>query len=287
MRGRRLAALAAGSLLTLLVASPPPAAIAATAGPTAAAPIAAVNSIWAWQARPAADLADVAADLQVSRVYLFVGARSHDDDRRIKQSVRLLHAEGVSVFALSGEPRWAIHHGPALRWANRVQRLAPFDGIHLDVEPYALKQWKSDQQAVIADYLGLLDEVTALPGPLDVDVQFAMGRIATPTGFFGDDILSRVDGVTVMSYRNVAFGGNSMWEIAQDWLSRATAAGRPIWLAAETNEVPGCPHCTFHDLGQAAMADVLGQVDAAAKEQFPTYQGFAVEDLDGWLALGP
>lgn len=243
--------------------------------------------MWVWQAHDPQGLATSAAALDVTRVYLFVGSASHATNTRIKQSVSLLHDEGVSVFALSGQPGWALHHKPALDWANRVLRLAPFDGLHLDVEPYALKNWKTDQQADIAAYLGLLDAVAPLPGALDVDVQFAMGTIATPDGTFGDDILARVDGVTVMSYRDTAFGNNSMWEIAQDWLTRADRAGKPVWLAAETNAVHGCPSCTFYEDGQTDMAAVLGQVDEAASAGFPTYQGFAIEDLDGWQALGP
>jgi hypothetical protein len=90
-----------------------------------------------------------------------------------------------------------------------------------------------------------------------------------------------------MSYRDTAFGNNSMTAIAEDWLQRATAAGKPIWLAAETNAEPDCPYCTFYDDGQANMADVLSAVDAWARPRFPTYEGISIEDLDGWLALGP
>src|SRR5262249_22202476 len=89
----------------------------------AAGPIAAVDSVWVWRARPAADLADRAAELDLKRVFLFVGNRDRAADRNIVQSVRLLHAEGVAVYALSGEPGWTRHHAPALRWANRALAL--------------------------------------------------------------------------------------------------------------------------------------------------------------------
>lgn len=60
----------------------------------------------------------------------------------------------------------------------------------------------------------------------------------------------------------------------------------PVWLAAETNPLPDCPYCTFFEEGRARMAAVLAEVDSAARQQYPTYQGIAVEDLDGRLALG-
>ena len=253
-----------------------------------AAPIPGVDSMWVWQARPSADLAAQASELGVGRVFLFVPSAAGEGDGNLQQSVRLLHDEGVRVYALSGEPAWTFRHRAAVAWARRALRLAPFDGLHLDVEPHALRHWKRDQQRLIADYLALLDRIAPMAGPLGVDVQFAYGKIATPGGStFADDILGRVDEVTVMSYRDTGFGNNSLTEIATDWLQRASAAGTDVWLAAETNAVPGCSYCTFYEDGQGRMHDVLAAVDEWARPQFPTYRGMAIEDLDGWLALGP
>lgn len=260
----------------------------APATTTTAAPIAAVDSMWVWHSRPAADLAATAADLDVKRVFLFVGNRDRAQDKNLRQSVALLHGEGIAVYALSGEPGWTLHHGPALRWADRALRLAPFDGLHLDVEPHALKGWKKHQQTLADDYLGLLDELGPLPGPLEVDVQFAYGKVVLGDGTdLADDILARVDGVTVMSYRDTADGQNGMIAISEDWLQRGDAAGKPVWLAAETNEESDCPYCTFYEEGQADMAAVLTDVDGVEQAAHSSYQGFAIEDLDGWLALGP
>lgn len=286
----RALSLVVGSVLfvgAVVGSTPASASDAVPAAPSQAAPISGVNSLWVWHTRPAAELASTVQSLAISRVFLFVGNSTPEGDRNLKQSVRLLHGEGVEVFALSGEPKWTFRHKPALAWAHRALRLAPFDGLHLDVEPHALKNWKRDQQALVADYLGLLDKVAPLRGSLDVDVQFAYGRIATPDGTFADDILQRVDGVTVMSYRDTADGANGMLAIAADWLERATNAGKPVWLAAETNEESDCVYCTFFEEGQADMASVLSQIDSTERSTYPTYQGFAIEDLDGWLALGP
>ena len=78
-----------------------------------------------------------------------------------------------------------------------------------------------------------------------------------------------------------------MLAIAEVWLQRATDAAKPVWLAAETNPTPDCVYCTFYEEGQAQMASVLSSVDDTERASFPTYQGISIEDLDGWLALGP
>jgi hypothetical protein len=253
----------------------------------AAAPIRGVDSMWVWRDRPAGNLATAAQDLGIDRVFLFVGKSSASGDANIARSVRLLQVRGISVFALSGEPAWTFQHKAALAWAHRALALAPFDGLHLDVEPAALPHWRKHQQVLVADYLRLLDRLAPLGGPLEVDAQFAYGSITTPDGTFADDILSRVDAVTVMSYRDSAFGNNSTTAVAADWLQRAASAGKPVWLAAETNREPDCPSCTFYQEGQTRMAKVLGQVDTWAGARYPTYQGISIEDLDGWLALKP
>ncbi len=287
-RLRTAAALVTGSLLLGLGLTGSPVAAAVTPGPAPqAAPIQGVDSMWVWQSHPAADLAATAQALGVRRVFLFVGRSTPPGDANLKKSVRLLHQEHIAVFALSGEPAWTFRHRPALAWAHRALALARFDGLHLDVEPHALPHWRHNQQALVADYLALLDKMAPLRGQLEVDAQFAYGRITTPDGTFADDILARVDGVTVMSYRDTAFGNNSMSEIATDWLQRATTADKPVWLGAETNPESDCPYCTFYEEGQARMAEMLSQVDAWAEPRYPTYQGIAVEDLDGWLALKP
>jgi hypothetical protein len=289
-------ALFAGTVATLFLLSvlgTAPASASAGAIPTeapAAAPVQGVDSMWVWRQRPAAELAMVAQTLDVRRVFLFVGNPSPEGNKLIRQSVRLLHAEQVDVYALSGEPQWTFRHHVAMAWAHRALRLAPFDGLHLDIEPHALKNWKIDQQALVADYLALMAKLAPLPGPLEVDVQFAYGRIATPGGStFADDILDQVDGVTVMTYRDTAEGSNGMLAIAEDWLTRATAADKPVWLAAETNPYPVCVYCTFYEEGQAQMASVLADVDTTERSggRYPTYQGISIEDLDGWLALDP
>jgi hypothetical protein len=281
---------ALGSVLLLGLLSPSSSRAAVPADPprVAAAPIPAVDSMWVWHVPPATELASTAAALQVSRVFVFVGNRDRQDDQRLRQSVTLLHDAGVKVFALSGEPHWTTRHHLALAWARRALALAPFDGLHLDVEPHALPRWKHHPQPLAAHYLELLEEVDALGSPVEVAVQFAYGRVVLDDGTnFADDILGRVDGVTVMSYRDTAEGGNGMIAIAQDWLTRADRVGVASWLSAETNALPSCPYCTFFEEGQSRMSDVLTAVDVAERADHPTYQGFAIEDLDGWLALGP
>lgn len=290
-RRTALVLLATASLLLCIPGTALGGGSAVPEGPTpAAAPIEGVDSMWVWHQRPAADLAAVTQALGVKRVFLFVGKSSPEANKNIRQSVRLLHADDVEVYALSGEPQWTFRHHQALAWAHRALRLAPFDGLHMDVEPHALKNWKHDQQRLIVDYLELMDKLALLTSHLEVDVQFAYGQIITPGGStFADDILERVYGVTVMSYRDTAEGGNGMLAIAQDWLERATIAAKPVWLAAETNAYPDCVYCTFHEEGQAQMASVLTEVHTTERDSglYPTYQGISIEDLDGWLALGP
>ena len=95
-----------------------------------------------------------------------------------------------------------------------------------------------------------------------------------------DGALSKVDEITIMSYRNVATGGNGMFDIGKDELARAATAGKPARLGAETNSVEPA-EITFYGDTAPQMNAVLAQVDALAGP-ISSYRGIAVEDYFGW-----
>ena len=138
-----------------------------------------------------------------------------------------------------------------------------------------------------ASFLSLLDQMQALdPSGLEVDVPFWYGTIPAATGNLADQVLSRVDAVTVMSYRDTATGVNSMMDVGTDMLTRGAAVGKPVRLAAETQNMPDCAHCTFYEQGQLQMGKTLSKVDTAA-QSFSTFAGIAVHHYNSWIALAP
>jgi hypothetical protein len=95
--------------------------------------------------------------------------------RRLRQPedlaalVRQARGAGIVVEALEGDPQWALRERQGTFWPRLDAVLAWHDsqppesrlsGIHLDIEPYILPEYKSDQKPrVMREYLELLAEV--------------------------------------------------------------------------------------------------------------------------------
>lgn len=207
----------------------------------------------------------------------------------LQQLKRLADSASMRLYALNGDPSWAIDQTAALSWQSAALTTGLFAGIHVDVEPYSLPQWQTAQAETAQSYitlLGLLKASSSLP--VEVDVPFWYGTIPAPAGSSGatlaDAVLAVVDEVTVMSYRSTATGAYSITDVGTDMLTRAAAAGKPLRLGAETNPTPGCSNCSFAGISASTFSTALNAVNAAAA-RYRGYSGIAIEDYTGWSAL--
>jgi len=244
--------------------------------------------MWTWSDVSPKDLVGHASTHGFDRLYVFVSdGPGREEKSRLRRMGQLADAAGIELWALAGEPRWALHPAQAVAWQHHALQVGVFVGTHLDVEPYALPAWDDDRDQVVRGYLDMLSRLQAASAlPLHADVPFWYDTIDSGDQTLADSVLERVDGVTVMSYRDTATGQNSLWDVARDMVRRGDAAGVPVELAVETNPLADCPHCTFAEEGTAALYDVVAIVDDIAAAH-SSYAGFAVHDYSGLIALGP
>jgi hypothetical protein len=268
-----------------------PAAAPGLPGETGAAS-AGSRAMWLWTGQPPVDVVAWATGHGVSEIFASVpwNVPTSPDLGRLQELKQRTDAAGIRLTALGGDPGWALDHSSAVLWLCDVARTNLFAGVHLDVEPHVLPGWATDPAGTAAEFLDLLDllarvgEVFDLP--LEVDLPFWYGMITLPTGNLAAEVLERVAAVTAMTYRDTATGPNSLIDVGTDLLSRGAAAGKPIRLAAETQPVPGCAHCTFFEEGHAALGTTLAAVDTAA-QSWPTFAGIANHHYASWTALTP
>ncbi|MCJ8011221.1 hypothetical protein MUG84_05600 [Paenibacillus sp. KQZ6P-2] len=210
----------------------------------------------------------------------------------IKASSKL----GIQVQALDGAPRWGLESeryriDNFLSWVRAYQKEAAasekFSGIHVDIEPHLLSQWKTDQSDVIRQWqsnvLYLNSEAEKLQLPLSADIPFWLSNYTaadgkTPLSRF---MISQYDSVTIMSYRDSAAAINS---IAKKELEEATALGKQALAAVETKPSSEGDFLTFYEEGAAYMNEQLVQLHELAKVN-PSYNGIAIHDFDGWKDL--
>ena len=168
--------------------------------------------------------------------------------------------------------------------------------VHYDVEPYSLKQWKTEQNAIALDYISLVTQLEAAAQPLglklSVDVPYwystipvTQGTVTTPMNQLVIDI---VDRYVIMDYWDTASRIES--QAATDLAYADSIAGKQVIVGVLTTcgEVPqNQSFCnTAAQSGAAYMEKVLG---AVRKAEIPNvaFVGFAIEDYAGFSILGP
>ncbi|MEV0563132.1 hypothetical protein [Dactylosporangium sp. NPDC050588] len=241
------------------------------------------RAMWLWsQADPAA-VVPWATGQRITEIFVAVPWQPTAAQlARLKDLRTRTRAAGIRLSALGGDPSWALDPASAVAWRERATATGLFDGIHLDVEPYLLPGWTTDQPRIVAGYLAMLDAVrTAGPEPLDADVPFWLATVPAGKGNLADAVIARVHAITVMSYRDSAAG---VVGVGADLLARGQSAGRPVRLAAETRPLADCAYCTFASGTRSALSTALSTVDTEAA-RYTSFNGIAIHDYDSWSSM--
>ncbi|HXV74590.1 MAG TPA: hypothetical protein VD713_07660, partial [Sphingomonadales bacterium] len=200
--------------------------------------------------------------------------------------VRLARQNGIAVEALEGDPQWALKERQGTFWPKLDALLAWNDaqppesrlaGLHLDIEPYLLPQYKSsEKQRVMREYLELLTEVRRkLDGRgllLAADIPFwydSRGKdepdnhiilFAGKEQFLSRHVQDICDYVAVMSYRQKAVGGNSITSVSEDEIAYGEQIGKKVFASVEMSEIRDTPTISFYGTDPALFREQLGMV---------------------------
>lgn len=215
--------------------------------------------------------------------------------------VAALAEKGIGVSALGASAEWVTPRGRQARdafaaWLHAYQagctkQEERFYGVHLDVEPHQLPEWKTDEALVRQQYADFLVWAEALCREegiqLEADIPFWFDRLTATlkgrTMSLGEIALRLCDATLLMSYRDNAPAVLACGE----WLiPLAKQLGKKLILAVETGKIYEDINITFHHLGTARMYRELERLhalvcaDAAAGEI-----GYAIHHYDSWRRL--
>jgi hypothetical protein len=265
-------------LAMLVIVLPAAAANAATSAPTA------TRAMWLWSKPAPAEVVTWARAHGVREILAYTPATPDLvwlRDLRTRSS-----AAGISLAALGGEPAWTTRHADALSWLRAVASTGLFDAVHVDVEPHALAAWQTDRTTTAQQYVSLLAKLNAATAlKFEVDVAFWYGEVLLPKkANLANEVLYRVDAVTVMSYRDTATGPASVTGVGADLLRRGAAIGKPVRLGVETQPLAECAYCTFAEEGATALDAALTQIETAGAAS-ASFAGVAVHHYDAWRRL--
>lgn len=225
------------------------------------------RAMWVWDS-PSTEVLAFSVDKGVDRIFLHA-APGFSADPAFSSFLDNAHAAGIEVFALAGDPTWAAKNtGHFLNWVDEVVAYGEFDGLAPDIEPYALSEWRNKKRRsrVISSYLDALEDANARSGglPLIPAVPFWWDNpdFAIRGNLLIDEVMSRVDGVAVMAYRDTADGVNGIIALADYEVSLGAASGKQVIIGVETAPDLTYEHITFYEEGEAAMEAELAKTDA-------------------------
>ena len=285
--------------------------------------------MWVWETQPLLRDAgerqtffEFCKEFRITVVAMQIATRGSGASRQLdsaaewKTLITEAHRRKMRVHALDGDPTFAnvAQHETALSIVNAVVAYnasavpaARFDGMHLDIEPYLLPEWKepASREQKLAEYLdlnhqaalraraaGLLygvdipfwwhtpDEVTGQPVGL---VTFrGQRKLAT------EHLLDFVDNIGIMAYRNVAAGPDGIVTHALDTIRRAEKAGSRVraFVGLETEKVgEGVPaKVTFAGKsGRELQAEV--RAAEASLSQYSSFAGLAIHRYGSFRRL--
>jgi hypothetical protein len=251
------------------------------------------RALWVWDTPDPERLIEFATAGGIGRLFVAVPERlgASPDLERLRRVAALAADAGITVDALGGGWEWIDRPGSIVdEWLTPVMGSGLFHGVHADVEPHAHPRWDSDRDAVIHDYLGLLDELVATcspAAPLEVDLAFWYQEIAVGDSTLDVEVLCRVHGATILAYRNRAGGVDGTIAIAERAFAAATAHGRPVRIGQETKHLGDDPVArkqTFYGHTIVQMDRELAAVSAAFAPQ-PVFAGIAIHDHTGYAAM--
>lgn len=223
------------------------------------------------------------------------------DESALKSFIPEATAHHLRLHALSGDPVHALRANhervlarvdALLAFNQSAPRDAQFTGLHLDIEPHAMPEWKKASDADKADMLTqlvelnarIMDKLHAAKSSLvcGADIVFWLGKtkrdgsLAYPVTFRGatkdaaSHLLDLIDNVGIMSYRDHAEGPNGIISLVEKTIAIADKSkGRAFVGAKMANIGPAMEG--FYGRTEPEMTAELKKVDDA----FASHRGYA------------
>ena len=182
------------------------------------------------------NMLDFAEDQGVNVIFLHIDRKSKDF-KPYRSFVEEAHGLGIEVEALGGDPTWGLtgyqqEIESFIGWIEDYQSAvggrAAFDGIHVDIEPYLLKEWEQDRDDVVRQWMGNVEFLVkkvkqGVSLRVSADLPFWIHKIPAPhNGSVGAWMIEQLDRVVLMDYRNFAIGKNGIIDNALPMIREGT-----------------------------------------------------------------
>ena len=265
--------------------------------PAAVPTISGVRAMWLWHSSlivsAPRQILGFARSNHVNLIYLQISFATSSS--AYSGFVAAATSSGISVYALGGSPNWAIdptHAGLTglVNWVSTYNAsVAPasrFVGMNLDLEPYTLPAWTSDQSSVVQTWMAnvsyLDNAANGIGLPLSLTLPFWLNQYpAGSTGMgLGLWMIKNSDLIDIMAYRSTLGGSNGVAAVASPLLSAAASVvGHKAIVAVDTT-----PGLSTSFTSQTSLASALDGFQPSFG-QLASFGGYAVNDYENWSSL--
>lgn len=256
------------------------------------------KATWFWDTPQIKDSADdilgFAGSQGVNVLYLQMNRDVRPEYYR--SFIRQAGVQGIEVHVLGGAPNWALESERHrlemfIQWTAEYQASAApnerFTGIHVDIEPHVLAEWKTNQSSVVKQWQAsvryLVDEAHKLNLPIGSDMTFWLHTYQLPDQSMSISrwMIKQFDQIVIMAYRDQA---DNIYNLAATELKEADELGKEALIAVETKSSNEGAYITFFEEGTSYMEGQLSKVCTKA-EKHPSFSGFAIHDYRYWKEL--
>lgn len=219
-----------------------------------------------------------------------------------QEFVRQASAAGIEVHAMGGHPIWALQENRAriLRLVNyvkdynrAVQGDERFHGIHLDIEPYVLPDWRMDSQKVISEWTSNLEAFvyelkkdSNLQASIDMAVWLDKYMVPGSDMSLSKWMINLMDHVSLMAFRDSAEGSNGIARVVREEMAFGDELGKPVMVSVEIKESHEGNHITFYEEGSAYMEQELAKLQELMQSSY-AYSGHLVHAYEYWKNAKP
>lgn len=242
------------------------------------------------------------------------GSASLDNEEMLRSFLGEAHRSGLRIHALTGDPSHVRpeKHERVLSSAAALVRFnrgstedSRFDGLHLDVEPHGLPDWKTAETGKKIEFLTSFVE-------LHYEVSDYL-RSADPSLIFGTDVvfwlnklkddgsllypvkvrdletdpaahlLGIVDHLAIMSYRNTATGNNGIISLVDQTIHQADTTEAKVFVGVKMADI-GLDLETFFGRSEEEMMRTLAPVEETFRSH-RSYAGFSFFHYEAFKAM--
>lgn len=257
------------------------------------------KATWIWQSetigKEKQQILTFCEENDITLIYLRIDMNQTYDYYR--SFIRDANAKGIEVHAVAGHPAWALASNQKrmlkiVNWVKKynesVAQAEQVRGIQLDIEPYLLPQWETEQERVIREWQANIEVFTAElanEGNLEASaaIPFWMDDIPTPTNpdlSLSTWLISRFDTVCIMAYRDKLDGPNGLLDLVDEEMTQADKLERRVLIAVNMKEIED-DHASFAEEGAEEMNQLLDELPGKLADH-PSYSGNAVHDYRHW-----